>query len=61
MRLLVYDMPKAKEECLFYREKVWTADCTFCREYCILLQDSCDLQVKQKWPICCSGLDEVRK
>ena len=31
MRLLVYDMPKAKEECIFYSEKVWTEDYTLCK------------------------------
>ena len=61
MRLLVDELPKAKKECPFYRSKVWTNDCTLCKGYCTLLRDSCDLQIKQKWPICCSGLDKVNE
>lgn len=61
MRLLVYELPKTKEECPFFVSRYYINDSTYMRNYCRITKEVCDLQIKQKWPICCSGLDEVRK
>lgn len=60
MKLLVDELPKVKEECPFYRKTKWLNDCVKAQDYCVLKNEHCDLKSINKWPICCSGLDELR-
>ena len=60
MRFIVDKLPDNKRECPFFVGTCYVDDCTIVKDYCKHTKKPCDLQIRQKWPICCSGLDELR-
>ena len=58
MRLLVDELPKAKEECPFYRKTKWLNDCVRTENYCTLKNEHCDLNTRTGCRTTCSGLLE---